>query len=103
MFGDPAMTDTLTSTAPNVDVTGPRPRFEEADLGSGEMLYTIVLDDLIADWGEGSSKHEAVLDLAMSLRRAHDDLHDLPDEKLGTGLQYERDFLCALLHPDVPR
>lgn len=68
-----------------------RPVFTEQD-----GTYTVILGDLMSDWGEGDTPLEAVHDLVAHLSSVHGMLHEEPDAKLAEHLRYQRDFLCAL-------
>ncbi len=86
-----------TNAAPlNVDESSSRPLFGEADLGEGERWYTVILGDLLPEWGEGETRHIAVKDLAESLWHLHHELHDWPDDKLAEHLLYQKQFLCTV-------
>ena len=90
----------VTSSPLNVDVTGPREVFDKAQLRGNEWWFTVVIGDLLPEWGEGPNEDDAVADLANSVRHLHDELHGWPDAKLAPHLSHQRAFLCRLL--DLP-
>jgi hypothetical protein len=67
-----------------------------AALAERDEWVSILLGDLLPDWGEGATEEEAVADLADSVFDLHAMLHSEPDAVLSRHLRYQRDFLCRL-------
>lgn len=57
---------------------------------------TVTTDELLANWGEGRDRAEAIAGLARSLRNWHEFLHR--EASLSTELAEQRDLLCGLVH-----
>lgn len=87
----------VTSGPLNEDVTAPREVFDAAQITGDEWWYSVVLGDLLPEWGEGPSKRDAIADLAHSVHNLHDLLHGWADDRLAEHLRYQRDLLCRLL------
>ena len=97
----PLVTVTTTNGGYVSDDDVLEPLFSESVDGE-ETWYTVVLGRLLADWGEGTSKWDALADLATHLRSVHEVMHNDPDERLAEELRHQRDFLC-MVFDDRPR